>query len=515
MIERIKSLKTDLAINLFNRYSRNIYALDSINLIIGNNGKGKTTLIKSIIQDLTETGSPQEFIADGVSDRLGIIYYTATPFHKTIKAARKSEIAFLDASGPQQQKQNFIDSAVEYLAISKVLGLDRKLRSIQSYDLLELAFEFAVLLFRPGVDEHHHIPSDELRDAYTVHRRANFKYRKTNRRIQELDDRPSNFSPDQIDDFASERLQELHYLNMELENIAKDIISAKEMIGHVFLTDCGFLDDARCINWIAAQIMLEARTGVGQDRELARRIYRDYFRFDEPDSTFEKWWRPIRNIVGDFVDALKESGSGSIRIRKGQIEISVNTARLVRANIDPRLIEMGHKHGLVRIGFESMSSGQAAIMHQMISISHSIQQLKSLGKQDILVFIDEGDLLLHLNWQREYISLLDKRLSNFKKGKGGLNSLQVIIASHSPLLASDILRDSITRLDDGTKLPSFGAPIQQIVNYSFGTPSIGLIAQRTIERLKSLMYFSDVDIELINQIDDDFIREYLLKKAGK
>ena len=215
----------------------------------------------------------------------------------------------------------------------------------------------------------------------------------------------------------------------------------------------------------------------------------------------------------DFIEILGESGSGSTRLRKFHIEISVNTPRLLKADVDKRIIEAAHKNGLIKIGFDSMSSGQAAIMHQMINISQSIQSLVKQKRKEVLIFIDEGDLLLHLSWQREYISLLDKRLGILKK-KNKIESLQVVIASHSPLLASDILRDSITRLDEGNKLPSFGAPIQQIVNYSFGTPSIGVVAQNTIRELKEKDQYSDRDIELINQIDDDFIRQLLLKKAG-
>ena len=145
MIEKIKSLKNDTAINLYNPHARNIYNLDSINLIIGNNGKGKTTIIKSIIKDLTSNESPIEFIADGITDRLGIIYYTATPFHKQMKSSIRDKVAFLDASAPQQEKQNFVDSALEYLAISKLLGLDRNLRSVQNFDITDLCFELASL----------------------------------------------------------------------------------------------------------------------------------------------------------------------------------------------------------------------------------------------------------------------------------------------------------------------------------------------------------------------------------
>lgn len=514
MIEKIKSLKNGTEINLYNPHSRNIYNLDSINLIIGNNGKGKTTLIKSIIKDLTSNGSPIEFIADGITDRLGIIYYTATPFHKPMKSSIRDKVAFLDASVPQQEKQNFVDSSLEYLAISKLLGLDRNLRSVQNFDITDLCFELASLIAPSSINRgpYDRTLSEDLNDAYSRYRSANALYNRTNRRITTFDDYVSNNN--QRDPYSHQDYSdEIKELNLRLERFAKDVIDTKEEIARIFLDDCGELTEEKLTNWITTEILLKSRFAMQEKRELALRMYRNELDNLDEGSPLERRWHSYRRKVEDFIKILYDTRSGSLKFKKNQIELVVNTPKLIKASVDPHIIETAHKLGLVRIGFDNMSSGQAAIMHQMISISHSIQELKTAGKRDILIFIDEGDLLLHLNWQREYISLIDQRLNNFKKGRNRLDSLQVVIASHSPLLASDILRDSITRLDEGTKLPSFGAPIQQIVNYSFGTPSIGLVAQNIIKSLKEKEEFTEEDIEIINQIDDDFIREYMLKKA--
>jgi len=512
MLEKIKSLKSERVLNLLNPCAKYIYDLDSINLIIGNNGTGKTTLIKSIISDLTSNTSPDEFIAEGSTDSLGIIYYSATPFHKPMKSITRDTVAFIDASAPQKEKQNFVKAANEYLATSKLLKLHRNLRSVQFFDLPEACFSLTKQLHirareLPFID-------DDLLEAHTRYRRANNKYLQTNRRINTFNDHPSTYLRAESD-FFDEHSIVLQNLHLSLEEYAKNVIEAKEDIYHAFMRRSAPLDEDSLINWIATSILLENRNALFSKTDLAIRMYTGEINSFESETQTARYWHSYREKIKDFIRLLNESNSGSLKLKREQIELSVNTPKLMRANGDPQIVETAHKLGLVNIGFDTMSSGQAAIMHQMISISHSIQELKALGKKNILIFIDEGDLLLHLNWQREYIYLIDQRLSNFKKGRDKLESLQVVIASHSPMLASDILRDSITRLDEGNDLPSFGAPIQQIINYSFGTPSMGLVAQSAIERLKVKDTLSDPDIEVANQIDDDFIRAHLLKKAGK
>jgi energy-coupling factor transporter ATP-binding protein EcfA2 len=512
MLERIKSLKTGLKIDLYNPNSQRIYKLDSINLIIGNNGTGKTTLIKSIIRDLTSASSPEEYIAEGTSEPMGIIYYSSAPFHKPMKTVIRENVAFLDASAHQQEKQNFVEAAEEYLATAKLLGLDRNLRSVQTFDLAELSFELAHLMMVVPIRlQQENIVSEELLSAHKNYKYASAEYSRTNRRILAFSNNirhaaQRNFVVDNDND----DLRDLHW---RLEQCAKDVIDAREAISRIYLKETGILNEDRLIDWIATSIMLGGRSGSLDKRQLARRMYKDQLPIQESGPSFERRWLICRKKVEGFIDLIHQTQSGSIKYKKQQIELAINTAKLMKANADPQIIEEAHKLGLLKIGFDTMSSGQAAIMHQMISISQSIQSLRALGKRSILIFIDEGDLLLHLNWQREYISLIDRRLNNFKKGKQKLDFLQVVIASHSPMLASDILRDSITRLEEGTRLPSFGAPIQQIINYSFGTPSIGLVAHGVIESLKNKKVLTDEDVQVAMQIDDDFIREYMLKKA--
>lgn len=511
MIEKIKSLKSGPNLNLFNPYAKYFYKLDSINLIIGNNGKGKTTLIKDIIRDLTDVKSPIEFIADGISDNLGIIYYTATPFHTAIKIRGKSFVSFVDASKPQDGKQSFINSSTEYLEICKLLGLDHSLKSIQHFDLNEISFELAKTLVSGVASRREELPPElqHLENLCSTHRMLNHKYRKSNAIVLEL----GNLTRIKIND-DTEFKNDFERKNFLLEEIAREIIRIKQSIADEFLKRFAPSGADAFSDWIATATLLKERLPFGFQKDLALYFFdRNSAPYKTP--SFGARFFERKDKITQFISMLSLKNCGSVDFYDNHLIVNVDTARLIKSDVHEEFIEEMSTFGLVRIGFDEMSSGQAAIMHQMINISHSIQELMRKGKKEILLFIDEGDLLLHLNWQREYISLLDRRLGNFKSGPNKLDSLQVVIATHSPMLASDILRDSITTLDDETKLPSFGAPIQRIINFSFGTPSIGLIAQQAIKTLDRKKKLSEKDLEMLGQIDDEFIRRHIKDKANK
>ena len=82
------------------------------------------------------------------------------------------------------------------------------------------------------------------------------------------------------------------------------------------------------------------------------------------------------------------------------------------------------KKGGKPFNFKDASSGEASILSTLLS-------LIPLLKHDSLILIDEPEISLHPLWQSRYIDLLNKILQN-------VNGCHVIIASHSPFIASDL-----------------------------------------------------------------------------
>lgn len=240
--------------------------------------------------------------------------------------------------------------------------------------------------------------------------------------------------------------------------------------------------------------------------------------FDNPQSGVPAAVREDLSTIIDLEDQLRATGCGSFTVDdKGILTISANILKMLHAKVVPELVERAYRLDLLEIGFGGKSSGEAAIFHQMTSLSHSVRQLAAKGCRSFLIFIDEGDMLLHLEWQRRYLGLLDERLGSLKSDSAlDISSLQVIVATHSPLLATDALRASITRMpDDSSALPAFGAPLQKIVNEGFGTKSVGSIAERKIRELMNKDSLSDSDRLLLEQIDDDFVKSYIKSKKSR
>lgn len=79
------------------------------------------------------------------------------------------------------------------------------------------------------------------------------------------------------------------------------------------------------------------------------------------------------------------------------------------------------------------SAGQDAIINQF---SEFYEALKKSKKDNILITIDEGELYLHPEWQRQYINGLYTFFNYF--GKKLNKNIQLLLTSHSPFIASDI-----------------------------------------------------------------------------
>ncbi len=92
---------------------------------------------------------------------------------------------------------------------------------------------------------------------------------------------------------------------------------------------------------------------------------------------------------------------------------------------------------------------------------------------NILLLLDEIDLYMHPDWQRQFLNLLYQRLDQEYPGK----HIQMIITTHSPLVLSDIPAHNIIYLESGgnkckiaqspeTK-ESFGANLFALLKDSF------------------------------------------------
>lgn len=166
-----------------------------------------------------------------------------------------------------------------------------------------------------------------------------------------------------------------------------------------------------------------------------------------------------------------------------------------------------------------LSSGEKAML-SIFSRFHDLENkyifYPQYNPENLVILIDEGDQLLHPEWQREFLFyLLDFLPKVFSK----TNSIQLVITSHSPFVTSDLPRycllylekdgNGITKVIKGNKKPhTLGANIHQLYRDSFYMPNsmMGEFARRKIDELIK-------ELQLIKSFDSSEQQQNYLKRA--
>jgi predicted ATP-dependent endonuclease of OLD family len=128
----------------------------------------------------------------------------------------------------------------------------------------------------------------------------------------------------------------------------------------------------------------------------------------------------------------------------------------------------------------------------------------------IIIFIDEGEIALHPEWQRQFFKLATQFLSQLFKER----EIQLILTTHSPFVLSDIPKENVIFLKRNGKTgnaeiadlgreKTFGANIYSLLSDSFfmENGTIGEFAKEKIEWV----------IEILDNKDDDLNEEVITK----
>jgi hypothetical protein len=165
------------------------------------------------------------------------------------------------------------------------------------------------------------------------------------------------------------------------------------------------------------------------------------------------------------------------------------------------------KNDSIKISWDGMSSGERSFYNLLSRLcgeiykkegeinnaaENKIEISNEYDNKSIILFLDEAELSMHPEWQQKFINML---IDSFQKLFPKIE-FQIIIASHSPILISDIPKRNIIFMDknkDGTckicnalnRKETFGANIHTLFNDSFflnGLP-IGDFAKYKIQKL--------------------------------
>lgn len=192
------------------------------------------------------------------------------------------------------------------------------------------------------------------------------------------------------------------------------------------------------------------------------------------------------------------------------------------------------KTGGSLISFSAMSSGERQIINSLSTMAYHLSNIDSVWDRasddsdeitykNICVFFDEMDLYLHPEFQTRMIDVMLKIIQglHLKHIKG----IQVICATHSPFILSDVLRDNVLYLQKGSeykldkKIRTFAANIGDLLCNSFfmNDGLIGCFARDKVESLVDWLENEGDNAkwdvkpaeEFVDLVDDPFVRMQL------
>ncbi|WP_079381224.1 AAA family ATPase [Pseudomonas aeruginosa] len=449
-----------------------LFDIDSINLLLGKNGSGKTRFLVALARAITPSTdegariyfSKEEkkpFSYRTLKEKSCAIYYSALPYRRKLK--RRSGL--IDAS-PTARNKNDAGRLLRIGEVARDLGIDTKLTAYFGYS----RNVYRSILIPRLHQETEIIEKDLKKLIHTYYKDTDSKELTSNRSTRFID---------------HEKEEILHEIEQLLDREIDSKLGTYERI--LFLTSLEYMH-GRTREFDAPKAATAFLDYIGLIRANSSKS-----NFEDLEHIVERTRSALNNYAHPEDFYLDE------RTQYFQID-SVPGLEAIRRHETP-----------IKIEWSNLSSGLQALVEQFSLIDEAVAQASQQGRSSVLLLIDEGDAYLHLDWQRKYISLLNKYLANVKK-RHRLESLQLILATHSPLLAADIPSEFVTNLDSATRTKSFAAPLEEVIAGSFESNSIGEFAASKINEVYKRAQKSKLtkeDRKLISAIGDPAIQAAL------
>lgn len=169
--------------------------------------------------------------------------------------------------------------------------------------------------------------------------------------------------------------------------------------------------------------------------------------------------------------------------------------------------------------FEGLSSGEKQLIHSMQSVFYHLNNLESIHRSNetthrikyhsINIVFDEIELYFHPDLQRQFISDLLKGIERLSLEK--INGINILFATHSPFILSDIPSQNILRLkvnDEGKSEPytvkdqTFGSNIHDLLANDFFLED-GFMGEFAKEKINETIQFLTMKLNE-KRLDEEF-----------
>ena len=168
-----------------------------------------------------------------------------------------------------------------------------------------------------------------------------------------------------------------------------------------------------------------------------------------------------------------------------------------------------------------MSSGQKQWLNCLSYICYHAKNIESVKNDDsripyhhLNLIFDEAELYYHPEFQKSFVKRLLESIANCHLDKNEIKSINIMIATHSPFILSDVLTQNSLYLKKGrvatVSLQTFGANYYDLLHNSFFLEdrAIGDIAAKRIgEWVDRMRNKDDVD-RLMPYVGDPMVKSY-------
>ncbi|MFK3725475.1 AAA family ATPase [Pseudomonas monteilii] len=468
----------------------NIFGIDSVSLIIGNNGSGKTFFLNRILDKFTVRTRDDRFSCEiklesgrrltysEMRNQWGAIYYSPIPYGRRIHSTKN----LIDASPNWSKPLSIFDLKV-HEDILHEFKISPKVYARQSINARKICLLLVDLLI---VKTFPNVRNDFLENAGS-----------------QLIDFLDKAKTIDVKRFSTDEM-------VEKENVERKLI--EKAASNIYQGLMDIVNDelkALCIFVVLERYADKGSKGVEMIKHIVNELL--YAQYLELDYSMQKNTKAALEDINRLVIFFKHHSYNLKMGARGFIEAELD-------GYDQASLEAWGVENLLEVGFQNMSSGQMAILAQLSKISNAIKKFSDKRLRRILLLIDEGDAFLHLEWQRKYISQLNQMLSKLKH-EHAMDSIQLILATHSPLLATDVPKDFICRMEatGSYDAPSaFAAPLHELLSQSFGAKTVGEFASEKINevvRNAKQDETSKVDGYIISSIDNPIIKAEVMRRV--
>lgn len=199
----------------------------------------------------------------------------------------------------------------------------------------------------------------------------------------------------------------------------------------------------------------------------------------------------------------------------------------------PHILVQNTDHPESLSNIDELSSGEQHYIHTLHAIFYHIKNLNSvfyssadkIKYQYINIVLDEIELFFHPEFQRKFISDL---LDGFAKiNIGNIRGVNILLATHSSFILSDIPHTNILKMDEGAQQfyneddKTFGANIHELLDNDFFLKDgfMGEFAKKKIKNLSEFLTRKEIRTDKWNKENSlkfiELIGEPLLRMTMK